>query len=118
MKDIEVYKKALEEERERLIAGLSSVGRRNPSNPKDWEAVPDETGQAPDILDAGEIIEGFGQNAAILSDLEARYQLVLEALQRIQDGTYGACSVCGVEIETDRLSAEPAATTCKAHLIP
>lgn len=116
MKDTTQHKKVLEEERDRLVGELKSVGRVNPSNPGDWEAVPDETGQVPDTLDASEIIEGFGQNAAILSDLEVRYHVVLDALKRIADGSYGVCTVCNMEIEADRLSAEPAAHTCKNHL--
>ncbi len=36
--------------------------------------------------------------------------------RRIEDGTYGVCTVSGEEIETERLEADPAAKTCKAHL--
>ncbi|MCA9353454.1 TraR/DksA C4-type zinc finger protein [Candidatus Nomurabacteria bacterium] len=38
------------------------------------------------------------------------------ALKRIENGTYGTCSVCGEKIEEDRLGANPAADTCKAHM--
>jgi RNA polymerase-binding transcription factor DksA len=34
------------------------------------------------------------------------------ALQRVADGTYGVCEVCGQAIPADRLSARPAARTC------
>lgn len=116
MKDVAPYQELLTAELTRLTTELQSVGRRNPSNKEDWEPVPDETGQAADLLDAGEIIEGFGQNAAILKDLEARYHDVVGAFERIKGGTYGTCTVCEKEIEDERLLADPAAATCKEHL--
>ena len=35
-----------------------------------------------------------------------------EALSRIEDGTYGACRICGTEIGRARLEAVPMATQC------
>jgi len=55
-------------------------------------------------------------NAAILADLEARYDLVLEALRRIENNTYGKCEVCGKTIEEERLEADPSARTCIEHI--
>ena len=37
---------------------------------------------------------------------------VQEALQRIEDGTFGVCRVCGGEIGRARLEAVPTATQC------
>lgn len=116
MNDTAPYKARLEEEKTRLEGELASIGRKNPSNPADWEAVPSETGQEADPNDAADLIEGFEANTAILKELETRYNDVLAALARIEAGTYGICSVSGEEIEADRLGADPAATTCKAHL--
>ncbi len=116
MKDFTQYKEKLEAEKQTLEAELSNIGRKNPSNPSDWEAVPQETGMEADSGDAADLIEGFEDNAALLKDLEIRYNEVVAALARIEDGTYGVCSVSGEEIEEERLEADPAATTCKAHL--
>jgi RNA polymerase-binding transcription factor DksA len=110
------YQARLEEEKGKLEAELATIGRRNPSNPADWEAVPGETGQEADRNDAADLIEGFEANTAILKDLEARYNEVLAALARIENGTYGVCSVGGEAIEPERLAADPAAKTCKAHI--
>lgn len=109
------YQSALEEEKTLLEVQLASIGRRNPSNPNDWEPLPKETGQESDPVDAAELIEGYEDNAAILKDLEIRYNAVLAALARINEGTYGTCSVSGEPIEEARLRANPAATTCIAH---
>ena len=51
----DAYKVKLEEEKVRLEEELGTVGRRNPSNPADWEAVPDEVGQEADPNDRAEI---------------------------------------------------------------
>jgi RNA polymerase-binding transcription factor DksA len=110
------YRTLLEAEKQTLEAELGTVGRRNPSNPADWEAVPSETGQEADANDQADLLEGYGDNNAILTDLEIRYNEVLAALARIEAGTYGTCSVDGGAIEPERLAADPAATTCKEHL--
>jgi RNA polymerase-binding transcription factor DksA len=115
MTDTAKYKGLLESEKTKLEAELATVGRRNPSNPNDWEAVPQETGQEPDVIDAGDHIEGYEDNAGILKELEARLQDVLTALKRIEEGTYGTCSVDGEAIPEERLEANPAALTCIAH---
>jgi YteA family regulatory protein len=38
-----------------------------------------------------------------------------QALQRIDEGTYGLCTVCGKPIPEERLEALPQAMTCKEH---
>lgn len=112
----EHFRTRLTEEKARLEAELATVGRKNPSNPNDWEAVPEETGLEADPNDRADQMEEFGNNNAILVDLETRYNDVLAALARLEEGTYGVCEVSGEEIEEARLEADPAARTCKAHL--
>ena len=110
------YKARLLEEKATLEANLSTVGRKNPHNPKDWEPVPSQVGMEADENDQAENLESYAENTAILNDLEIRYNAVLSALSRIEEGKYGVCSVGEEKIEEDRLDADPAATTCKAHL--
>lgn len=114
--DTSVYKARLEEEKTKLEGELASIGRRNPSNPADWEAVPQDTGKEPEEGDTADNIEGYAENVGILTDLEIRYNDVLAALARIDAGTYGTCEMSGEAIEEDRLTADPAARTCKAHI--
>ncbi|MFY0519745.1 TraR/DksA C4-type zinc finger protein [Lysinibacillus sp. UGB7] len=40
---------------------------------------------------------------------------IKRALQAMQDGTYGTCTVCGEEIPLGRLEAMPKALTCVEH---
>ncbi len=37
---------------------------------------------------------------------------IQEAIQRVEDGTYGACETCGDEIGEKRLEARPVTTQC------
>lgn len=96
---------------------LEGVGRRNPDNPSDWEAVPAErdSSQA-DENTIADSIEGYEENVAIVNTLETRYQEIRNALAKIEKGTYGDCEICGNKIEEDRLEANPSAKTCKAHI--
>jgi RNA polymerase-binding transcription factor DksA len=84
--------------------------------PDDWEPVPTEMGVEADLVDQAEVVVNHENNAAILADLEARYDTILAALSRIEKKTYGTCEVCGGKIEEARLEADPAATTCVKHL--
>lgn len=114
--DTHAYKARLTDEAARLEAALAEVGNRNPKNPVDWEAKPQETGQESDPVDAADQMEGYGDNAAVLEDLEIRYRAVKEALARIDAGTYGTCVVGGEAIAAERLEADPAASTCSVHM--
>ena len=110
------FKKKLEEEKTRLEREMQSVGRKNPAVPNDWESTPTETGTEADLADQADVVISREGNAAILADLEARYDTVLSALARIEKDTYGMCEVCGKHVEEARLTADPAAITCMKHL--
>lgn len=111
----EHFAEMLTEEKKKLESEMSSIGRKNSCVPDDWEAVPQETGSEPDSIDRASDITLNEENSAILADLEARFDTVLSALKRIEQGTYGTCEVCGESIEEIRLAADPAATTCIEH---
>ncbi len=112
----EHYKENLEAEKAKLESEMASIGQRNPAVPNDWGAAPEEPGIESDLMDQADIIMNRENTAAIFADIEARYDIVLAALERIQKGTYGVCEVCGAAIEEARLEADPAATTCIKHV--
>lgn len=96
---------------------LKTVGQRNPRNPADWEAKPDETDIAPaDPNEVADHIESYEENTGILKQLEIRYNEVKKALEKIEQGTYGICEISHEPIELKRLEANPAAATCTAHM--
>lgn len=111
------FKKTLEEERALLEGELQKIGVRNPSNPSDWVAAkPTDDSFGADKNDNADIFEEMQDTNATLSELETRFQEVTRALGKIEEGTYGVCEISGSEIELDRLGANPAARTCKAHM--
>lgn len=116
-KDFSHFKQLLEEEKTRLEGELSGVGKRVPGTKDDWEARPEDMAvDESDPIDRADKIEKFSENIAIETELEARLIEVTEALQRIEAGTYGVCKICDKEIEEGRLEANPAASTCMAHM--
>ncbi len=113
----EHFKEKLEAELKTVEAELATVGRKNPSNPLDWEAKEGEMNT--DTAEEAEIAEGieeYENNSAILKQLEIRFNELKDALAKIELGTYGICEVSGLPIEEDRLEANPAARTCKAEM--
>lgn len=113
----EYFKEKLEVELKTIEGELETVGRKNPSNPLDWEAK--EGDMNTDTAEEAEVAEGieeYENNSAILKQLETRYNEVKDALAKIDMGTYGTCEISGLPIEEDRLEANPAARTCKAHM--
>lgn len=112
----DAFKTKLAEEKTRLERELEKVARRNPANPSDWEPLPPtEVNVESDPVDIADFSTGFDTNASIVADLETRYNEVVAALSRIEEGTYGVCTVGGEKIEVERLEADPAAKTCVAH---
>lgn len=111
------YKTKLERELTILEEELSTVAKRNPNNPADWEAKSENADI--DTADRNEVADEIGNfetNVAISKDLEIRYNEVKNALEKISKGSYGKCEIGGEDIEEDRLEANPAATTCKVHM--
>ncbi len=106
----------LESELKTLESELKTVGRVNPNNPGDWEATAGDVDvSSADPNDIADNMEGYEGNTAILKQLEIRYNEVKAALERIKNGTFGICTVCQKKIESERLEANPAATTCVTH---
>jgi len=114
----EHFKNKLNEELGAIESELGSVGRKaREENKTEWLATDPDTGK--DSAEDGEVADNFTEyenNTAVFDQLMRRRAEIKEALARIENNTYGTCSVCGKEIEADRLEANPAATTCKQHM--
>jgi DnaK suppressor protein len=55
-------------------------------------------------------------DAELLADTVGLQRRRIEAaLGRLDEGTYGRCSVCDREIDDERLEARPEAETCREH---
>jgi RNA polymerase-binding transcription factor DksA len=111
----DIYQARLEEEKAALERELAALGKKNNAVPDDYEFVVPPKDTEPDSLDEAAAHTDESTAQSIFTDLEARYDSVLAALTRIQDGTYGRCAVGGEPIPPARLDANPAAATCVAH---
>jgi len=111
------FKTLLETEKQTLQKELSTVGRKNPEQKGDWEATePEMNTDRADETEVADSITEFENNSAVLDQLEARLTEVNIALDKIAKGVYGVCEIGCEQIEEDRLEANPAAKTCKAHM--
>ncbi len=115
--DTTTYKTRLEEMLAKITGELKEIGIHNPENPEDWIATPEkeESGEADENV-AADRVEDWDERASTLASLERQYNDINRALRKIEDGTYGICEISGGTIDEDRLAANPAARTCKAHM--
>ncbi len=65
-----------------------------------------------DPADAGSNLAESDRAEAILAAAKERRGLVLEALRRLDDGSYGLCVDCGGGVPEGRLEAKPEAARC------
>jgi RNA polymerase-binding protein DksA len=110
--DTAEYRTKLEEEKVRLLHAVGFLERENPGS------ISEELGELAD----GGTDNHLGDTATAMYDREldegleggARETLaeIDAALQRIEDGTYGICEVCGKPIGAERLAAIPWTRLC------
>jgi len=62
--------------------------------------------------DVAQEADTLNRNQAIVTELKQRYQDILEAIAKIDNGEYGKCAVCSTPIHPDRLKAMPVAAKC------
>lgn len=116
MIDMQKYKALLEAEKGALEIKLASLGRVNPDNKNDWEAMPaDFDINSADDTELGDKIEEMEEQNAVQNQLENRLVDIKRALEKMDMGTYGICEISGEAIEEARLDANPAARTSIAH---
>jgi DnaK suppressor protein len=114
--DTHTLRDRLEAERNDLSAELRSIAIYDDVS-NEWQAVPEEsTRETADSNLEADVVEDWNQRRSTVAHLSTRYRNITRALDKIATGTYGRCEISGEPIEIDRLTANPAARTCKAHL--
>ena len=68
-----------------------------------------------DFADRAQVAAEQDENRSLAGSLQQQLQQIDAALDRIDDGTYGLCEVCGEAISDARLEAMPASTRCINH---
>ncbi len=110
------YNARLEEMLTEITKELSAIGIHNPENPSDWIAVPEELdAEEPDQNLAADSVEAWDGRNALVATLETQYNNIKRALAKVESGTFGACEICGNQIEEKRLTVSPVARTCIEH---
>lgn len=115
----DTYKQLLLDEKILLEQELGKIAVPDAQAVGGFSAKEDDFSSEPASLDPVELgteMESLARNESISSELEIRYKEVCDALERIENGTYGTCEVSGEPIEPARLEANPAARTCIKHM--
>ncbi len=102
-------KEALLKEKKRIQAELEIIGKPTTQS-GDYDTTFTEMGEDEDE-NASEI-EEYTDNIALEANLEKQLKDILEALEKMEAGTYAKCENCGTDIPVERLRAYPAAKTC------
>ncbi len=113
----EALRKKLEDEKALLVEELKEIGMIVDEKTGTWEAVPEKQLPTSDENDLADKFESYEERSDMLKTLRHRYNEITSALTKMDSKGYGICEVCGAPIEADRLEANPAATTCKAHMM-
>ena len=117
MNEYTKHKELLEAERSELEQELTKLGIQNPADPSEWSLKKPDLDILPaDENEVADKNEELHVNSIILDELSARLKNVLRALNKLESNSYGVCEICGEAIEAERLLANPAARTCKAHV--
>jgi len=69
-----------------------------------------------DLVDRAEAFSSATVNEGLSVSQKRIIEEIRRAIQRIKDKTFGKCSVCGEDIEEERLEVIPYADKCKRHM--
>ena len=101
-RELNLFKKLLNRRLEEL---LMEAERTKDQVKETEEPSPDPLDQASNVFDRDFLLR--------LRDRERKLMLkIKEALERIENGTFGICEQCGEKISEKRLRARPMATLC------
>ncbi|MGQ0548067.1 MAG: TraR/DksA family transcriptional regulator [Armatimonadota bacterium] len=109
-RELAEFRRILQSERDRLAEELEAIEEHLP----EVEQVSVEAGGGydEDLADVASDTFEREKGFAIENSVQELLEQVEEALERMKDGTYGTCEVCGQQIHPDRLRALPYARLC------
>jgi len=117
---LQELKTSLEQERDRVVASLSSIAKPDSHMKGNWNAdypqfEATETGSHNSLDQEADEVEEYEARLEAEHSLESRLLHITRALTRIQAGTYGICAACKKPLPLDRLKANPAAESHVEH---
>jgi len=98
----ETPREHLEVERDRLLSELEQIDVSGHEN----------LGYSTHMADDASAAFDQARDLALRSNLEETLKQIQEALERVSEGTYGVCEVCGERIDPARLKALPHTPHC------
>jgi DnaK suppressor protein len=101
-KDIEYFKELLTEQLEELLKEADGT----------VSGMTDEKPSFPDPTDRATLESDRNFTLRIRDRERKLIKKIREALDRIEDGSYGVCEACGEDITLKRLKARPVTTQC------
>jgi DnaK suppressor protein len=105
------FKKQLDDLRVSLGEGLQQIAENN-LNRSQRESSGDLSGYSYHMADVGTDNFGREMELNIASNENERIRLIEEALERVEEGTFGGCVSCEGKINIERLEAVPYARLC------
>ncbi len=115
-KTLAELKKSLLEKREKIQTDLEVFSKKEKGVKGDYATKFDQIGDRPEE-NASEV-EVYENDLGVEHSLEKDLEAINEALENIENGSYGVCTNCGEaqNIDMARLKAFPEAKTCiKCH---
>jgi DnaK suppressor protein len=103
--DTATARKRLEEIRGELDKSITVLQGEQPADRAGLDSPQDPA-------DAGTNLSETDRTQAVLAAAKVQRRAVLDALERIEHGTYGTCADCGSPIPEGRLDARPEAARC------
>ena len=98
----EAVKERLENERDKLLGELKQLDVSGQKN----------LGYSTHMADDASAAFDQARDLALRGHLEKTLKQIQEALERMSEGTYGVCEVCGERIDPARLKALPQTPHC------
>lgn len=106
----DVFRDRLTQERTRIQTELASLDAEVAVLGKDQQTEGGSTGNH--MADGATDIAEQDRDMALIGTLQERMREVDQALDRLRQGTYGACEHCGKSIPTERLEVRPFSILC------
>lgn len=109
--DLKFFRNLILEKRDQAAAGLEEI-ERVARDEASRESTEDRSAYSLHMADRGtDAMER--EKSLLFAQREGDYlELLNEAIERIENGTFGICRVCGGQVGRARLEAVPTATQC------
>jgi len=108
---IEELKEKLEAQKISIKKELEKFATEDPKLEHNWDAKFPQREDSDTDEQADDVTE-YDNALSLEHSFESKLKNITHALEKIEQGKYGTCEICGKEISEERLLACPEAKTC------